>query len=230
MMRVSELRRAPVQPRGRGQVMAGLRYVRATNELWIPLVMMAIIGAFAFNFAVTLPLFAKTSLDGSDTTFTIIYSVVSIGSLVGALYTARRQHTTLRHVEIGAAAFGLSMLAMAVAPDLGVAVVVSLALGVASILFMTAGTALAQMRAAPEMRGRVLALQAIVFLGTTPIGGPILGVVCEEFGARAGLVLGGVACLVAAAWGGMAARRTSAEAEMSAPEGHTVQTALSAGG
>jgi hypothetical protein len=81
-------------------------------------------------------------------------------------------------------------------------------MGFMSILFMTASTAIVQIRAAPDMRGRVLALQAIVFLGSTPIGGPILGAVCEAFGARAGLALGGVASVVAAIYGSFASRRT----------------------
>ena len=80
-------------------------------------------------------------------------------------------------------------------------------MGFGSILFMTASTAIVQMRADPAMRGRVLALQAIVFLGTTPIGGPILGWVCEQFGARAGFALGGAAGLAAAAWGWFATRQ-----------------------
>lgn len=110
-------------------------------------------------------------------------------------------------MAVAAAWFGLSMLALAAAPTVPVAAVLSVGVGLASITFMTTSTAIVQLRAAPEMRGRVLALQAIVFLGSTPIGGPVVGAVCEYLGARSGLVLGAVACLVAAAFGRHAARR-----------------------
>ena len=90
---------------------------------------------------------------------------------------------------------------------LGVAFPLALLVGFSSMWFMTASTAIVQLRADPVMRGRVLALQAIVLIGSTPIGGPLLGYVSDLFGARAGLVLGGLAALAAAAWGTMAARR-----------------------
>ena len=82
-----------------------------------------------------------------------------------------------------------------------------MAVGWASIAFLTASTAIVQVKAAPEIRGRVLALQAIVFLGSTPIGGPIVGVVSQVWGPRAGIALGGFACLLAAGFGVIAMRR-----------------------
>jgi MFS family permease len=102
------------------------------------------------------------------------------------------------------------MLALAAAPSLLWAFPAAWLVGLASIGFLTASTAIVQVRAAPEMRGRVLALQAMVFLGSTPIGGPVLGAVCEAWGARAGLVVGGVACFVAAAIGSAAVKRSAA--------------------
>lgn len=206
MMRPGELQVPPPAPRSKGQVRAGLRYTRATPELWVPLVMMAIVGTFAFNFSVVIPLFVKTSLHGTDGTFTLLFSALSVGSLIGALATARRQSTTVRHVVVGSALFGVAMLALAAAPNLAASFLIGPAIGLTSIMFMTSSTAIVQMRSAPEMRGRVLALQAIVFLGSTPIGGPLVGAVCQVLGARAGLLLGAVACLVAAGWGTAAAR------------------------
>ncbi len=206
MMRPSELRASTPTPRSKGQVRAGLRYARSIPELWVPLVMMAIVGTLAFNFTVVMPLFVKRSLHGTDTTFTLVYSVVSVGSLVAALITARRARTTTHHVVVGATGFGIALLAFAASPVLSVAFPMALLVGFTSILFMTASTAIVQVRSDPAMRGRVLALQAIVFLGTTPIGGPLLGWVCQQFGARVGFAVGGVACLVAAAWGHVASR------------------------
>ncbi len=212
LMRPAELHPSTPTPRSKGQIREGLRYAHSVQELWVPLVMMTIIGTLAFNFTVVMPLFVKRSLHGSDTTFTLVYSVVSIGSLAAALYTARRTRATVRHVTNGALGFGVALLAFAAAPNIAFAFPLGLGVGFSSILFMTASTAIVQLRADPAMRGRVLALQAIVFLGTTPIGGPILGWVCEHFGARSGFVVGGMAGLVAAAWGRFAMRQSNAPA------------------
>jgi MFS family permease len=200
-MRPEELRTAPVTPRSKGQVRAGFRYVSRVRELWVPLVMMGIIGTFSFNFSVVLPLFVTRSLGSTTTMYTILWSVVSVGSVVGALLAARRTDIAVRDVVVAAAAFGATMVVLAVMPNLGFAFPAGLLLGGASIAFMTASTTIVQVKADPSMRGRVLALQSMVFLGSTPIGGPILGVVCDEVGARAGVALGGCAALAAAALG-----------------------------
>jgi MFS family permease len=205
-MNPAELRPPVPARQAKGQVRAGMRYARSVPDLWVPLVMMAIIGTFAFNFPVVVPLFTKTTFHGTDSTFTLLFSIIGIGSLAGALFTARRTTTTVHDVVVGAAAFGCSMLVFAASPNLASAFPIGIVMGFTSIIFMTASTAIVQMRAAPDMRGRVLALQAIVFLGSTPIGGPILGAVSETFGARAGLALGGVASVVAAAYGSRATR------------------------
>lgn len=207
LMRPSELHPAPALERAKGQVRAGLRYARSMPQLWIPLVMMAVIGTLAFNFQVVVPLFVTEDLGGTDQTFTLLFSVLSLGSLVGALVVARRTDTSVRRVGLTALAFGASMGLMAVAPGQGVAFLVGPLIGVASIAFMTASTALVQTEAAPEMRGRVLALQAMVFLGSTPIGGPIVGWIAEDLGARYALAVGALACVGAGAWGIAVARR-----------------------
>lgn len=203
------LRRNPPAAAKRGQVREGIRYARSVPELWVPLTMMALIGTFAFNFSVVMPLYVTKTFDASATTFTILFSVVSVGSVVGALLSARRTTASIKDVTVGALLFGVSMLALAAAPSLAVSFPLAIFMGFASIVFMTASTAIVQMRAAPEMRGRVLALQAIVFLGSTPIGGPVIGAVCEAFGARMGFVVGGVAALGAAALGWNARPRPS---------------------
>jgi len=121
-------------------------------------------------------------------------------------------------VVYAAFAFGVAMLVFAAMPTLLSAFPVALAVGFTSIAFMTASTAIVQVRAAPNMRGRVLALQSIVLIGSTPIGGPILGWVCDTWGARSGLVIGGVAALGAAVWGRAAAtRRARADATVVEP-------------
>jgi MFS family permease len=201
LMDPARIRRAPVTPRGRGQVREGVRYARSVPGLWTPLVMMAIVGTLAFNFQTVLPLFTTRDLDGSDVTFTLLMSVVSVGSLAGALLSARRTMVSVTTVSWAAVAFGGSMALLAVSPTQPFAFVAGVLVGLASIAFMTASTTIVQLRADPSMRGRVLALQAIVFLGTTPIGGPIVGAVSEHVGARWGLALGAAAGLVAGAFG-----------------------------
>lgn len=210
MMRTSELHPPPPAERGKGQVREGLRYVRRTPQLFVPLMMMTVIGLLAFNFQVVLPLFVTRDLGGTDTTFTILFSVISVGSLVGALSTARRRRIEIRTVGIAALVFGVPMALLAVTPSLPFALVVGVVLGFGSITFLTTSTAIVQVEADPSMRGRVLALQAMVFLGTTPIGGPILGAICQAVGARWGLAVGAVSCFAAGAWGLAVSRRLRA--------------------
>ena len=217
MMRSSELRPAPLAVRGKGQVREGFRYVRSVPDLWVPLVMTAIIGTLAFNFQVVFPLFVTVDLGGADTAFTVLFSVVSVGSLVGALATARRRSIDVRAVALAALLFGVSMAAMVFVPNLFFAEAVGLVVGLGSIAFLTASTAIVQIRAEPSMRGRVLALQAMVFLGSTPIGGPLLGWICEVFGARTGLAVGALSCVGAGTWGLFMARRCR-QSEPLAPE------------
>ena len=209
-MRPAELFPSPRATRAKGQVRAGLRYIRARSELLVPLVMMAIIGTLAFNFSVTIPLLVEGPLRGDDTTFTLLFSVLSIGSLVGALGTARRTAVTSRQLVVAA------MLGLAVAPNLVSSFPVAVLLGLTSIAFMTSCTATVQMLASPEYRGRVLAIQSMVFLGSTPIGGPLVGWIADAAGPRAGIAVGGLACLVAAAYGaralGVTGRRSPVEA------------------
>jgi MFS family permease len=169
--------------------------------------MMAIVGTLSYNFQTVFPLFATRDLHGNGTTFTILFSVVSVGALLGALSVARRTTIGVRTVALAAIWYGVALAAMAFAPNEAVAFALGPVLGLTSIAFLTASTAIVQIEAAPDMRGRVLALQAVLFLGSTPIGGPIVGWVSQQFGARWGVGLGALAALLAGSWGLMRARR-----------------------
>jgi MFS family permease len=184
-----------------------MRYVRATPELRMVVIVMAIVGTFAFNFNTVIPLFVTRTLHGSDGEFTILFSVISVGSVTGALVMARRSIVSIRHVMIACLAFGAAMLVMAPIPNLATSFPVAFLIGAASIAFMTTSTAVIQYRAAPEMRGRVLALQTMVFLGSTPIGGPLLGAIIDLTDARIGVAIGGLSALVAGGYGFAAMRR-----------------------
>jgi MFS family permease len=219
MMRSSELRRAPVLVRAKRQVRDGLRYVRATPDLWLPIAMTAIISTFTFNFQVIMPLLVTDTFDSTPTMFTILFSVLSVGSLLGALWMARRATVTLTQTALNATLLGVATLGVAAAPTLGIAFPLALVMGLGMTAFVASSTTNVQLAAEPETRGRVLALQSVVLIGATPIGGPILGVVCETWGARAGRVVGGVAALLAAAFGlWVTARAHAARAADPVPE------------
>ncbi len=206
-MRPSELRRVPVTPRGRGQVRAGLRYVRSLPELWLPFVMLAVVGTLSYNFSVVFPLFVERGLHGSVASFTLVYAVFSAGALVGAIVVADRRIVTVRHIVVGAAAFGATSLVLAGAPNVALTLPIAALVGMSSISFMTATTAIVQVRADPAMHGRVLALQTVLLIGTTPVGGPLMGAMADAFGTRIPLVVGGTAALAAALFGWLAGRR-----------------------
>jgi MFS family permease len=207
MMRPSELRRQPVKPRTRGEVREGIRYVQSVPVLWIPFVMMAAIGTLAYNFTVSLPLFVTQSLHSTDGVFTVLYSILGFGSLMSALVVAHRRLVGISHILLGAVALGVSMLLLSAVPTEALAAPVVFAIGISSILYSTSTTAIVQVESRPEMHGRVLALQSVLFVGTTPIGGLLVGWLADAVDARAPLVLGGLVCLAAAAFGFLAARR-----------------------
>jgi MFS family permease len=209
-----QMRRPPRAVRGRGQVREGLRYARSVPELWVPLTMAAVVGTLAFNFQTVLPLFATRDLHGTTVTFTLLMSVVSLGSLVGALATARRRSIGMYTVSVAALGFGAAMCALSVAPNQPVAFAVAALVGLGSISFMTTSTAIVQLTATPSMRGRILAIQTMVFLGSTPIGGPIVGLISQRFGARYSVALGGVATLAAGVFGVLKVRNGSRTVEL----------------
>jgi MFS family permease len=208
MTRPAELRLVAVTPRGPGQVRAGLRYVLGMPDLLITFAMLLVVGTISYNFSVVFPLFVEKGLGGNDGAYTLVYSSFSAGALVGALVVARRLTVTVRTVVAGAACLGVSMLVLSAVPNVVLAVLVAAVVGAASVAYMTATTSLAQIRTEQHMIGRVLAIQTVLLIGTTPIGGPILGIVADVIGARAPVIIGGVAALAAAGLGVIAIRRS----------------------
>jgi len=199
-MRRSELRSPPRVLRTKGQLREGFRYVWGTPELKLPLILLTVIGTLAFEFQVTLPLLAERTFGGDAGTFTLLYSAMSAGSLAGALAVARRTDADTRFLARSALGLGLSMASLTVAPNEWLALVAVIPVGVTSIFLISGSNAVIQLRADPSMRGRALALTAVVFLGSTPIGGPIAGAVAEHLGPRSGIALGALASALAGAW------------------------------
>jgi MFS family permease len=200
---------APSPPSGRepGQLRAGLRYVRSDPELAVPLVMMALAGCLAYEFQVTLPVMAREGLHVGATGFGFMTAAMGLGAVAGGLLVAMKGRTGLPMLVAAATAFGVLLLLASAAPSLPVELVALALAGGASIAFMSGGNSTLQLASAPSMRGRVMALWFVAFQGSTPIGGPIIGWVMAQAGARAGLGVGGVACLLVAALGLAALRR-----------------------
>ena len=198
-MDARELADVPPASGGRGALRAALRYVRATPSLRVPLLMMAVVGTLSFNFLVILPLLARFSFDAPASGYAWLMTAMGIGSVIGALAAGARGRVDDRLLIGSAAAFGALILVLAVAPTLHVAALALVPLGAASVTFAAGVNSSLQLAVTPEMRGRVMALYSVVFLGTTPIGGPLSGWLAETWSPRLALAVGGVAALMAAA-------------------------------
>jgi MFS family permease len=194
-MREKEFFAVEPVPRRKGQLREGLRYAWSTPALRLVLVLTAVIGTLAFNFQVVLPLLAKETFSGGAETLGVLYAFMSIGSVIGALVSAHEAQASRRFVLGAALAFGAALVVAAFAPTLGVELLVLVPVGAAGIAFTAMANGVLQTECAPEMRGRVAALFTVAFLGSTPIGGPIIGWVSQQLGPRAGLWVGGVATL-----------------------------------
>jgi MFS family permease len=199
MMRPEDLFVTPPLVRAKGQVREGLRYVWETPALRSTILVLTVVGTLAFNFTVSLPLIAKFTFRGDAGTYGWLTALMGVGAIVGALGAASRVRPTVKLLVGSCAAFGLTMLAGAVAPSLLTEELSMVLVGAASISFMATANATLQLTSVPEMRGRVMALYGLVFLGSTPIGGPIVGWISQQFGPRYGLALGGLASVLAAA-------------------------------
>lgn len=197
-MRRAELRPTRPVARAKGQVRAGMAYAWSTPALRSTLLLVGVVGTFGFNFPVVLPLLADEVFGQGASAYSVLTLSMGAGSLVGALVTATRGRPTSRRLVGAAFAFGTLMLVAAAAPTMAWEVAVLAASGAAVVTLMATANATVQLNSADAMRGRVMALYGLVFLGTTPLGGPAVGWVSERFGPRAGLALGGLATLAAA--------------------------------
>jgi MFS family permease len=197
MMRTAELKRTAPAPRARGQIREGIRYAWERPELRFPLLLMLVIGLLAFNFSVLMPLMARYAFNSGAGTFGVLMSFMGIGAFAGALFSANRALPSHRLLALAGALFGVFILGAAIAPNLWVELAVLVPLGGAMTTFQATANSLLQLNSEPRFRGRVMALYVIVFIGSTPIGAPLVGWVAQNFGPRSGLALGGFAALLA---------------------------------
>lgn len=198
LMRARELHPVKRAPRGKGQLREGLHYVAGRPELIWTIALVGFIGTFGFNFPVYLSAFADDVFHAGAGSYSLFNTLMAVGSLAGALLAARRG-TSRQRILIGAAvAFGAAEVAAAFAPSLWLFALFMIPIGMFGMTVnVTANTGI-QMSTDPEMRGRVMALYMMVFLGGSPVGAPIAGWITDKYGVRAGLAVGGAIALLAA--------------------------------
>ena len=203
-MRVDELQPVPHVARGKGQIREAIRYVRRRSDILVVMVVVGVVSTFGLNFQLTSAVMARTEFGKGPGEYGILGSVLAIGSLSGALLAARRERPRVRLVVGSALAFGVASGVMALMPTYPLYALATIPVGFASLTMLTAANATIQMSTAPAMRGRVLALYIVVFLGATPVGSPVVGWVAETFGARWSIGIGSIASLLvggaAAVW------------------------------
>ena len=207
LMRGDEL--SPIEPikRAKGQLREGFSYVNHTPLLRDLLIMMAIVGTFTFEFQVSLALVAKYTFQGNATDYALLTSGMGVGAVLGGLATAGRRKTSIRGLVWMAIAFGIAICIAASSPTLAFAALAMVIVGVCSICFTTIGNTILQLESAPQMRSRVMSLWSVAFLGSTPIGGPVIGWIGEHINPRFGLGMGGIAAIAAGIFGMIAMKK-----------------------
>ncbi len=213
LMRPRELRPVDPVPRARGQLREGFRYVRARPQLLMPMVLIFFVATFGMNFQVTNALMSRQVFHTGATAFGVASAVFAAGALAGALLAARRRQTGLRLLVSAAFVFGILETVAALMHTFWTFLALLVQTGLALLTLSTAANSAVQLSSAPDMRGRVMGLYMLVFLGGAPFGSPLVGWVAEQFGPRMSLLAGGVISAVAAmVIGVLLARRSETSA------------------
>jgi MFS family permease len=206
MMRADEMLITPPVPRSKGQLMEGFKYVVSTPVLGSSLLVMAIIGMLTFEFQVSLPLIAQFTFKGDAGSYAFLTGSMGFGAAIGGIFFASRKGIRPYKLVSASLMFGLAVLAAAFMPSLLLSALALVLVGICSINFSSLGNSILQLESSPQMRGRVMSFWSVAFLGSTTIGGPMVGWFAEVAGARWGLALGGVAALIAALLGAVTLR------------------------
>jgi MFS family permease len=192
--------------RAKGQLRDGFRYIAATPKLLYPLIMMSLVGMLAYEFQVTLPIVAGRVFHGNSEDYGLMMASMGVGAVIGGLWTASKGKTGTRAITRAAVLFGVFITLAALSPQLGIEFAALALVGFASVAFLSMTNSTLQLETDPQMRGRVMALWAVAFMGTTPIGGPLIGWITSETNARVGLGVGAASCFVAAGIGWLTIR------------------------
>lgn len=203
LMRTAELHHTPRAARAPGQISEGIRYILKTPILRNTLMMMVIIGTLTYEFQVSLPLFAQFTFRGNADTYAMMMTALGVGSIVGGILLAGQKKASVRTLRVAAFFFGLATVAASVMPTLRLALASIFAVGFFSILFQSIGNSILQLESEPHMRGRVMSYWTMAFLGSTTIGGPIIGWIGQVFSPRWSLAVGGSAAVIAAIVGAL---------------------------
>ncbi|MER7047408.1 MFS transporter [Streptomyces jumonjinensis] len=221
LMRPAELHHAERAPRGKGQLREGLRYVSAHPELIWPIVLIGFIGTFGFNFPIWLTAFVHDVYDAGASTYGLLNALMAAGSLVGALLAARRGTSRLRILVGAAVLFGILEIVAAFAPAFWVFALAMVLVGMFGLTVNVTANSSIQTATDPAVRGRVMSLFMMVFVGGTPLGGPLFGWITDAYGPRVGLALGGAISLAAALGvGAMLARAGGLRLKVDLRRGH----------
>lgn len=209
-MHSGELHRMPLAPRAKGQIREGLAYVRHRTDIMLIMVVMSVVSTFGLNFQLTSAMMARTVFHKGAGQYGILGSILAIGSLAGALLAARRERPRVRLVIGAAFGFGVAAGVLALMPTYPSFAIACIPVGLASLTMMTAANATIQMSTDPAVRGRVMSLYMMVFMGATPIGSPVVGWIGQQFGARWSIGIGSITALLvstgAAIWAARAWR------------------------
>lgn len=180
------------------QLIEGLQHIMGRQELFWPCLMVLLVGALAWEFPITLPLLASDTFDGDARVYGWLTSAMGVGAVLGAMSVAWRGRTGLVPISIAASTFGIAMLVLSVAPVLWMAVAAMVAVGWGSATFLSTSNATIQLATDDAYRGRVMSMWSLCFIGSTPLGGPLVGAIGEHVSPRVAVAVGAVACLVAA--------------------------------
>ena len=185
--------------KGRGQLREGIRYVRRRGDLLVIFAMVFLIGTLGFNFAIFTATMARVEFGRGASEFGILSSIVAIGSVAGALAAARRVRPRLRVIVLASLGLFASMTCAALMPTFELFAIALVPVGFSAMTMVTSANAYVQTTTRSGIRGRVLALYLTIFMGGTPLGAPLIGLVANEAGPRWAILAGGLGGLVAAA-------------------------------
>lgn len=200
LMRREDLFPSPVLARAGGQLREGLRYVRRRSDLVLTMVLVFVVGTFGLNFQITTALLAKQVFHRTAAGYGLLSTALAVGACIGAvLATRRRTRPGPLFLVLAASGFAVLEILAGAMPTFATTALILVPVGLAMLTFTTAANSSVQLGVAPGMRGRVMALYLMCFLGGTPVGAPIVGWVASSFGPRWGMIGGGAVCLAAAA-------------------------------
>jgi MFS family permease len=203
LLRPSDVQPVAAPPREAGTILTAARYVRGRPDVLWTIFLVGMVGTFGLNFPIVLTAMAKSAFHGTASTYGLFNIILAVGSSAGALLAGAASRPRPRAIVAATVGFGLLQAAAAAMPGMPAFLLVIAAMGFVNLMFQAMANAYVQLAVDPELRGRVMGLYMLVFVGGAPFGAPFIGAVTSHFGARAGMatcgIIPAVAALVAAA-------------------------------